>query len=115
MDNDQLKDELEKWLMVMELRMTDKITSKITDAMTARFNKIDARLDQIDGHILSRELDHLAIADRHHGLAVTVELMQIEGRHLQASVARLERGIADLLEVSRRHEARLGKLEGDAA
>jgi hypothetical protein len=46
MDNDQLKDEMEKWLIAMELRM-DKITATVTGA-------IFGRLDKLETHVLDR-------------------------------------------------------------
>jgi hypothetical protein len=73
------------------------------------------RDDLDEGQVMNRELAHLDVADRHESLAQTVEIMAMEGRRLQRSVADLLRITTGLVELSRRHDKRIEKLEGDAA
>lgn len=118
MDNEFFLREFDERLKTLKLEIVALIagnTAELRSHIQGVEDRLSNRLDTIDGHIISRELEHLNVADRHGALAETVEIMATEGRRLQRSVADLLRITTGLVELSRRHDKRLEKLEGGAA
>lgn len=52
MDNEQLKDEMEKWLMVMELRMTDKIKAAIFERIDKSETRLMDRIEAMEKRVI---------------------------------------------------------------
>ncbi len=97
----------------------ETLLNAIQGFMEGFAKRVEGRIDLLEKELETRRatpktLDDRPerLTDRHEALTQSLEIMQLEGRQLQRTVASLGRRVDDLLTLAAQHEERLHRLEG---